>query len=109
MGLAAAMYAAYAPLDAWVATRTWYVEPLAPAAAAFHVNVNGASQGPYTVEQVAQGIASGSVAAATMVWCTGMPQWLAAAQVPQLAGLFGPPPAPPGIPPATPGSPPPLG
>jgi hypothetical protein len=33
LGFAAAMYMAYAPMDAWLAQRTWHVNPLAPAAA----------------------------------------------------------------------------
>jgi membrane protease subunit (stomatin/prohibitin family) len=70
--------------------------------AMFHVNVNGASQGPYTVQQVASGVSSGTVGPQTMVWTQGMAQWMPAGQVPALAQLFSgaaPPPPPPAGPP----------
>ncbi len=74
------------------------------AGAMFHVNVNGASQGPYTVAQVASGVTSGTVSAQTMVWTQGMAQWMPAGQVPQLAQLFAA-----AMPPPPPAGPPPLG
>jgi len=64
-------------------------------AGAWHIAVNGQTQGPFTLQQVAQGIAAGQVAAATQVWSAGMPQWAPAGQVGQLAGLFAPAPPPP--------------
>jgi membrane protease subunit (stomatin/prohibitin family) len=63
--------------------------------AAWHVAVSGQTQGPFTTQQLAEGIAAGRVTPATMVWSAGMAAWTAAAQVPQLTGLFGPPPPPP--------------
>ncbi len=78
---------------------------MAPAAAvppplpggAWHVAVNGQTQGPFTLQDLAQGIASGQVSATTQVWSAGMPQWAAAGQVAQLSGYFAPatPPPPP--------------
>ena len=72
--------------------------PPPAAAAAWHVAMNGQTLGPYTPEQLAQGIAAGQVNPATNVWMAGMPGWQPASQVPQLAGYFtpaAPPPPPP--------------
>ncbi len=63
----------------------------------WHVAVNGQSQGPYAIEQVASAIAAGQVTKSTLVWTAGMANWAAAGTVPQLAGSFGPP-APPPVP-----------
>ncbi|MBL8810039.1 MAG: SPFH domain-containing protein [Planctomycetaceae bacterium] len=63
----------------------------------WHVAVNGQSQGPYAIEQVASAIAAGQVTKSTLVWTAGMANWVAAGTVPQLAGSFGPP-APPPVP-----------
>ncbi len=64
---------------------------------AWHVAVNGQSQGPYSPAQMAAAIAQGQITRQTVVWCQGMAGWTPAGQVPQLAGLFGsmPPPPPP--------------
>jgi membrane protease subunit (stomatin/prohibitin family) len=64
---------------------------------AWHVAVNGQSQGPFSLQDITQGIASGKVTAATQVWSAGMPGWLPAGQVPQLSAYFAatPPPPPP--------------
>ena len=71
--------------------------PPAPPAQ-WHVAVNGQTQGPYGPEQISAGIAAGQINKATLVWTAGMAGWVAAGQVPQLAGSFGPP-APPPVPP----------
>lgn len=63
----------------------------------WHIAVNGQSQGPYPVEQVASAIAAGQVTKSTLVWTAGMANWAAAGTVPQLASSFGPP-APPPVP-----------
>jgi membrane protease subunit (stomatin/prohibitin family) len=68
--------------------------PPALPGSAFHVAQGGVSQGPMTIEQVEQGIASGQIRADTLVWCTGMATWTAASNVPSLASRFGPPPPP---------------
>ena len=73
--------------------------PPPPMAAAWHVAVNGQTQGPFSMQQLGSGIASGEVKPDTMVWTNGMQGWAAAGQVPQLSGSFGavpPPPPPPG-------------
>lgn len=65
---------------------------------AWHMAVNGQTMGPYSIQQMAQGIASGEVRADTTVWTAGMEGWIPAGQVPQLAGYFAaqaPPPPPP--------------
>lgn len=73
--------------------------PPPPPPAAWHVAVNGQTQGPFTTQQLASGIASGEVQADTLVWCNGMATWTAAAQVPQLNASFStPPPPPPPVP-----------
>lgn len=72
--------------------------PPPPPAAAWHVAVNGQTQGPYSMEQLVAGISSGEVARDTMVWTAGMDSWLKADQVGQLASYFAaatPPPPPP--------------
>jgi membrane protease subunit (stomatin/prohibitin family) len=72
--------------------------PPPPPAAAWHVAVNGQTQGPYSMEQLVAGISSGEVARDTMVWTAGMGSWLKADQVGQLASYFAaatPPPPPP--------------
>ena len=64
-------------------------------AAAWHVAVNGQTQGPFTDQQLAESISGGQVTAATQVWSAGMPSWSTAGQVPQLAAYFAPPAIPP--------------
>jgi membrane protease subunit (stomatin/prohibitin family) len=68
-----------------------------PPPIAWHIAVNGVTQGPFTPPQIASGISSGEIRPDSMVWTAGMPAWAAAGQVPQLSGFFGavPPPPPP--------------
>ncbi len=73
--------------------------PPPPPAAQWHVAVNGQTQGPYGLPQLAAGISAGEVTPETLVWADGMSTWTAAGQVPQLSGSFGPPPPPPPPPP----------
>jgi len=82
------------------ATTPWGVPPPPPAPAAplWHVANNGQTFGPFSLAQLAQAVAEGQLTRATTVWSAGMSGWLAAAQVPELAALFGtanPPPPPP--------------
>jgi membrane protease subunit (stomatin/prohibitin family) len=72
-----------------------------PGAQLWHVASNGRSFGPYTWAQLASAATQGQLGAGTSVWCAGMQGWLPAAQVPELASLFGqaPPPPPPPPPP----------
>jgi membrane protease subunit (stomatin/prohibitin family) len=69
--------------------------PPPPAQPAWHVTANGQSLGPYSLEQLAQGVAQGQVTPNTLVWTAGLSGWIAAGQAPQLAALFAPPPPPP--------------
>jgi len=67
--------------------------------AAWHVAVNGQTQGPFTLQQVAQGVSGGQLNRESLVWSQGMAAWTQAGQVPQLAAAFAtsasPPPPPP--------------
>lgn len=88
--------------------------PLPGQGATFHVEIGGASSGPFTVAQVQAGVANGQVLPTSLVWTNGMAAWAPANTVPVLQGLFSvppplPPAAPPGAaaPPAPPAEPPP--
>ena len=74
--------------------------PPPPPVEAWHVAVNGQTQGPFNGAQMAAAISQGQITAQTVVWCQGMPGWTPAGQVPQLAGHFSAPPPPPPPPPA---------
>ena len=65
--------------------------PPVPGAAMYNVAVNGASTGPFSVEQLKTMAASGQFSAQSLVWTAGMANWAAAGTVPELAGLFAPP------------------
>lgn len=69
--------------------------PPPPPVDAWHVALNGQSQGPFTSAQVAEGIARGEVNASTLLWSAGMSNWSAAGQIPQFAARLAPPPPPP--------------
>ncbi|MGI8756802.1 MAG: SPFH domain-containing protein [Acidimicrobiales bacterium] len=71
--------------------------PPLPAGQAFHVEMGGASQGPFTIAQIQSGIANGQVTPQSLVWSAGMAGWVAASTVPALQSLFA---APPPLPPA---------
>ncbi len=73
--------------------------PPPPAAVTWHVAVDGQTRGPFTMQQLAAGVGSGELRPDSMVWTAGMPSWLAANQVPQLASLFTAPASPPPPPP----------
>ena len=81
--------------------------PPMPVAETWHVSLNGEQSPALQLAQVQQYIQTGQVNAATMVWKTGMAGWMAAGQVPELAGfLGGGPAAPPTMTSAPPGPPP---
>lgn len=77
--------------------------PPPPTATMWHVTQNGQTHGPFSHEQLAQGIQQGQVTPQTLVWSAGMAAWTEAGQLPQLAAMFGPPPPPP--PPTPPAKP----
>lgn len=80
--------------------------PLPGAAQAFHVELNGASAGPYNAGQLQAAVQSGQITPTTLVWATGMAGWTPAGQVPALQPLFAAPPPLPTQPSATPAQPP---
>lgn len=71
--------------------------PPMPSQAVWHAGINGQSQGPFTGEQIQQGIASGHITPKTMLWSPTLSAWTAAGQVPDWAPFFqkaSPPPLP---------------
>jgi membrane protease subunit (stomatin/prohibitin family) len=72
--------------------------PLPPSASTFHVNLGGQAAGPFDAGALSQHVAAGRLKPDTLIWTQGMPAWMPAGQVSQLAFLFssGPPPLPPG-------------
>ncbi|MGD2108438.1 MAG: GYF domain-containing protein, partial [Phycisphaerae bacterium] len=78
--------------------------PPPPPVGVWHVASGGQASGPFTLAQLASGIAQGQLSRGTMVWTAGMASWLPAEQVPQLAAYFDAPPPPPPAPPANPGA-----
>lgn len=73
--------------------------PPAPPALAFHVAVNGQTNGPFDLNALRGQALSGQLHGGSMVWMAGMAGWLPAAQVSELASLFAAPPPPPPPPP----------
>ena len=67
----------------------------------YHISVNGAQAGPFTISQLAQMVQSGQMNAQTYVWKQGMANWEMAGNVQELASLFAPP-APGAVPPPPP-------
>ena len=79
--------------------------PPLPTAQQWFFGVNGQNVGPLTVDVAKQFVQMGQIKADTLAWTNGMGAWTPAAQIPQLAGLFGaggPPPLPGGGPPPMP-------
>lgn len=73
--------------------------PPMPGQVTFHVDMGGQPGGPFTLQQVQAGIASGQVTAQTNVWTQGMPGWAPAGTVAALQPFFNtPPPMPPSPP-----------
>ncbi len=70
--------------------------PPVPAQTAYYVAVNGVQTGPFPVAALQQQVQQGALTTESLVWAQGMAGWVAASQVPELAGLFqqGPPPIP---------------
>ena len=75
--------------------------PPMPNATMFTVAINGQQYGPYNMQQLQQLVQNGQMNNQTYVWKQGMTNWEMAANVPELASLFGvgtmapPPPMPP--------------
>ncbi len=71
------------------------VPPPLPQAVAWFFADQGQSIGPLTPAQVQAQAAAGKLTQKTLVWRAGMSGWSPAEEVPELAGLFGPPSPPP--------------
>ena len=71
--------------------------PPPPLTSQYYVSVNGQQQGPFDLNILRGMVAQGQLTKQTFVWKQGMPNWLAAEQVPEVAALFSavPPPPPP--------------
>jgi len=73
--------------------------PPPPPPGAWHIAEAGRAVGPFSTPQLVEAVRGGRVQPDTLVWTAGMPAWRAAAEHPELAGLFRgatPPPVPPG-------------
>jgi membrane protease subunit (stomatin/prohibitin family) len=70
--------------------------PPLPSMVAFHAAIGGASAGPFDMAALAAHVRDGKITRSTLVWKTGMANWVAADTVPELQGLFAnvPPPLP---------------
>lgn len=58
---------------------------------AYHVAVNGQATGSYNLQVLQQMIMSGQVTADSLVWKTGMANWVKAGETDDLKGMFAPP------------------
>ena len=58
---------------------------------AYHVAVNGQATGPYNLQVLQQMIMGGQLSADSLVWKTGMANWIKAGEADDLKGLFAPP------------------
>jgi membrane protease subunit (stomatin/prohibitin family) len=63
--------------------------PPIPRPLAFFVATGTQPEGPHDLAALAQRVKDGSFKRETLVWREGMPAWVAASQVTELAGLFG--------------------
>ena len=74
--------------------------PPPPPLVQFYVSVNGAQQGPYDANTIAQMITSGQITKATQMWKNGMAAWSTAETIAELTQYFNamPPPPPPPAP-----------
>ena len=57
-------------------------------AAAYHVAVNGQATGPFDIPVLAQMVTAGQLTADSLVWKSGMTQWMKAVEVDELRSLF---------------------
>lgn len=64
--------------------------PPLPAAAQFFYDAGGQPAGPIGLADLQAKIAAGAIGPATLVWKGGMPNWVAAKDVPELSGSFAP-------------------
>lgn len=69
------------------AVQTGAVPPPIPTAV-YHVAVNGQAAGPFDIPTLTQMAASGQLTAASLVWRSGMAQWVCAETIDELKGIF---------------------
>ncbi|MDB5342299.1 MAG: hypothetical protein JWP89_676 [Schlesneria sp.] len=73
--------------------------PAPPPPPAWHVAVNGQTQGPFSPEQIQQGIQAGRITNKSLLWAPQLSGWTAAEQIPDWSSQFQravtPPPPPP--------------
>ena len=62
-------------------------QPVTPQVS-YMIGMNGQQTGPFDWNQLQQFVQQGLLTQQTYVWTQGMPQWLMAAQVPELQPLF---------------------
>ena len=62
--------------------------PPLPAAAQYHIAVDGQPMGPYAIEGLRTQLNDGQFSASSLVWTPGMEGWMEAGQVDDLAALF---------------------
>lgn len=63
--------------------------PPAPPSSQYHIYMNGQQTGPYDVSTLQHFVQMGTMTPQTQVWASGMPQWMTASSIPELASLFG--------------------
>ncbi|SFN80666.1 Membrane protease subunit, stomatin/prohibitin family, contains C-terminal Zn-ribbon domain [Chitinophaga sp. YR627] len=70
--------------------------PPLPAAVQYYAAINGQQAGPYTMDQLTQLVAAGTINQQSHIWKKGMANWAVANTMAELAGLFNntPPPLP---------------
>jgi membrane protease subunit (stomatin/prohibitin family) len=70
--------------------------PPIPGAALYHVAVGQSQTGPFDIATLQKQASTGELTRMTLVWKAGMPQWVKAGELPELAPLFAntPPPLP---------------
>jgi len=97
MGLGIAQTMGATPTQVGSSPSAQIPQPPPPPVPSWHIAVNGQTQGPFTPEQIAEGIAAGQVRGDTLVWSAGMATWTTANRVSSFAALFQPAPPPPPV------------
>jgi len=62
--------------------------PPLPTQLAYYVAVNNKQEGPFDINQLRSMVTAGSLTSSTLVWKTGLANWIAADQTADLANLF---------------------
>lgn len=59
-----------------------------PVQVQFYALVNEIPQGPFTEEEIKKYITEGKINSSTLMWKNGLPGWMSAAQLTEIASLF---------------------